>query len=110
MSTRQELFRLTSELGQNRKSSMRAYVFRCTPTTDIPGNGSFAPEAAVAGIDIQLPLYPRKLTQSSKRGMSEKCQTQTSRRFTRSPRRREQGALVASLIEVPYRPVGAAIA
>ena len=31
-------------------------------------------------------------------------------RFTRSPRRREQGALVASLIEVPYRPVGAAIA
>jgi hypothetical protein len=47
-------------------------------TTDIPANGSFAPVAAPGGIEIQLPLSPRKLTRFGNRGMSEKCQKQKS--------------------------------
>jgi hypothetical protein len=30
------------------------------PTTDIPANVCFAPEAALGGIEIKLPPYPRK--------------------------------------------------
>jgi hypothetical protein len=31
------------------------------------------PKAAFGGLEIQLPLYPRKQTQLGNRGMSEKC-------------------------------------
>ena len=41
-------------------------------------NGRFAPKAALGRLEIQLPLYPRKQTQLGNRGMSEKCQEQTS--------------------------------
>jgi hypothetical protein len=44
-------------------------------------NGSFAPEAALGGIEIQLPLYPRKLTQRGHRRMSEKCQERDATRI-----------------------------
>lgn len=40
----------------------------------MPVNGSFAPEAALGGLEIQLPLYPRNRTQLGNRGMSEMCQ------------------------------------
>jgi hypothetical protein len=35
-----------SRLGQQRKTAMRAMFSVVRPTTDIPANGSFAPEAA----------------------------------------------------------------
>jgi hypothetical protein len=35
-------------------------------------NGRIAPEAALGGIEIQLPLYPQKQTQFGNRGTSEK--------------------------------------
>ena len=41
-------------------------------------NGRFAPEVALGGIEIQLPLHPRKQTQFGNRGMSEKCQFRTN--------------------------------
>jgi len=44
----------------------------------------FAPEAALGGLEIQLPLYPRKLTQLRNRGMSEMCQYATSPRRAKS--------------------------
>lgn len=34
----------------------------------------FAPEAALGGLEIQLPPYPRNRTQLGNRGMSEMCQ------------------------------------
>jgi hypothetical protein len=37
-------------------------------------NGRFAPEAALGGLEIQLPPYPRNRTQLGNRGMSEICQ------------------------------------
>jgi hypothetical protein len=36
-------------------------------------NGNFAPGAALGGLEIQLPLYPRNRTQLGNRGMSEMC-------------------------------------
>jgi hypothetical protein len=39
--------------------------------------GRFAPEAALGGLEIQLPLYPRNRTQLGNRGMSEMCQKRT---------------------------------
>jgi hypothetical protein len=44
----------------------------------MPVNGSFAPEAALGGLEIQLPLYPRNRTQLGNRGMYEMCQQRTS--------------------------------
>ena len=38
-------------------------------------NGRFAPGAALGGLEIQLPLYPRNRTQLGNRGMSEMCHT-----------------------------------
>jgi hypothetical protein len=37
-------------------------------------NDRFAPEAALGGLEIQLPPYPRNRTQLGNRGMSEMCQ------------------------------------
>jgi hypothetical protein len=42
---------------------------------DVLANDRLAPEAALGGLEIQLPLYPRKLTQLRNRGMSEMCAT-----------------------------------
>jgi hypothetical protein len=40
----------------------------------MPATGHFAPEAALGGLEIQLPPYPRNRTQLGNRGMSEMCQ------------------------------------
>jgi hypothetical protein len=68
----------TSEMGQKGDLSHRRDMSVLPPAADMPVNGSFAPEAALGGLEIQLPLYPRKLTQLRNRGMSEKCQKPTS--------------------------------
>jgi hypothetical protein len=65
-----------SHVGQNRKSdpSIPSLLFPQQRTFQIHNyaTGRFAPEAALGGIEIPLPLYPRKLTQSRNRDMSEK--------------------------------------
>jgi hypothetical protein len=38
----------------------------------------FAPKAALSGLEIQLPLDPRKQTQLAVRGTSEKCHVWTA--------------------------------
>src|SRR5882762_2194375 len=44
-------------------------------------DGRFAPKAALGGLEIQLPLYPRKQTQLGNRGMSVVGNFRTCRDF-----------------------------
>ena len=66
-----------SEVGQKATSARQLGKSAPPPGTDIVVTGSFAPEAALGGLEIQLPLYPQKQTQLGNRGMSEKCQKET---------------------------------
>ena len=44
------------------------------PYVPLKLNVRSTPEAALGGLEIQLPLYPRNRTQLGNRGMSEMCQ------------------------------------
>ncbi len=63
-------------------------------------NGRFAPQAALGETEIQLPLYPRKLTQSGNRGMSEKC----SERKSNSAKRIDYLNATALSFGKPHKP------
>ena len=68
---------LMSQLGQKATSDRWCGMSVLPPGADMPVTGRFAPEAALGGLEIQFPLYPRKLTQLRNRGMSEMCHFRT---------------------------------